>query len=51
MQLVKNGTEILLVEGNQPVARLLPMTPNQRIAGLHENEGEFWMSDDFDAPF
>ncbi len=50
MKLIKQGTEIVFVEGDQPIARLLPVSSDTRIAGLHEDEGEFWMSEDFDAP-
>jgi antitoxin (DNA-binding transcriptional repressor) of toxin-antitoxin stability system len=40
------GTEIVLLEGGAPVARLVPLTP--RTAGLHA--GAIWTGDDFDEP-
>lgn len=48
--LVAAGTEIILTEGDTPVARLTPITAadTPRIPGLHA--GSVWMSEDFDAP-
>jgi len=49
-----NNTEILLVRGDVPVARITPEkiqpTPEhvERIAGLHQ--GTTWVADDFDDP-
>ncbi len=42
------GTEIVLMEGSTPVARLVPISSptTPRIAGLHS--GAIWTSDDFD---
>lgn len=50
LHLVDEGTEILLTDGNNPLARLVPISQQNvpRIAGLHE--GEIWTSNDFDAP-
>jgi antitoxin (DNA-binding transcriptional repressor) of toxin-antitoxin stability system len=47
---VREGVEIILAEGDQPVARLLPvLSPDSpRQAGLFE--GSIWTSDDFDDP-
>ncbi len=44
------GTEIILTEGDQPIARLVPIvsTFKQRIAGL--NRGAMVAKEDFDAP-
>ena len=46
------GEEIVFAEGGRPIARLVPMEPQEpskpRIAGLHEGQG--WTSEDFDAP-
>jgi antitoxin (DNA-binding transcriptional repressor) of toxin-antitoxin stability system len=44
--LLNEGLEVILKEGEVPIARLLPI--RQRIAGLHQ--GSIWMSDDFDEP-
>lgn len=50
LPLVTAGTEIILTEGDTPVARLVPFSraPGARIPGLHA--GAAWMSADFDAP-
>ena len=46
---VKEGTEVLLTEGDIPLARLTPAeSSSTRTAGLHK--GAIQMSDDFDAP-
>jgi hypothetical protein len=48
---LKDDTELILMRGNQRIARLsaepTPGTPKKRKAGLHE--GEIWMADDFNA--
>jgi antitoxin (DNA-binding transcriptional repressor) of toxin-antitoxin stability system len=46
VQLVENGADVLFMENNKPVARLVPVEP--RIAGLHP--GAIWTSEDFDEP-
>ncbi len=46
LSLLVSGTEIILTEGNKPIARLVPFV--SRTAGLHS--GSFWTSDDFDEP-
>lgn len=52
LSIVESGTEITLISGEKPVARLLPViTPNTdantpRIFNLHP--GAFEVSDDFD---
>ncbi len=50
VSLVVEGTEIVLMEGSTPVARLVPISSptTPRIAGLHS--GAIWTSDDFDEP-
>ena len=47
LSLVQGGTEIVLTEGNIPLARLVPVV-GQRKAGLHA--GAIWTSKDFDEP-
>jgi antitoxin (DNA-binding transcriptional repressor) of toxin-antitoxin stability system len=44
------GTEIILLDGQTPRARLVPITPQavQRIPGLHA--GSITMAPDFDQP-
>ena len=46
LSLVAEGTEVVLTEGDTPVARLVPM--GKRVAGLHS--GVIWTSEDFDEP-
>jgi prevent-host-death family protein len=51
LTLVVKGTEIVLTQGNTPIARLVPIAASaaqSRVAGLHV--GAIWMSDDFDEP-
>lgn len=50
LSLVQGGTEVVLTEGNIPLARLVPVAlpAGQRKAGLHP--GAIWTSDDFDEP-
>jgi antitoxin (DNA-binding transcriptional repressor) of toxin-antitoxin stability system len=46
LSLVADGNEILLTEGDTPVARLIPI--GWRVAGLHA--GAIRTSEDFDEP-
>jgi antitoxin (DNA-binding transcriptional repressor) of toxin-antitoxin stability system len=50
LSLVTAGTEIILMEGSTPLARIVPMgaAPTPRIAGLHL--GAICTSEDFDEP-
>ena len=50
LSVVAGGREVMLVQDEKPVARLLPPdeVAAERVPGLHR--GEVWMSDDFDAP-
>ena len=50
LSLVTAGTEIIITEGNTPMARIVPITGanKPRAAGLHP--GAIWASDDFDEP-
>jgi len=47
---VLDGEDVVIVENNLPVARLVSLSADKtpRIAGLHH--GAAWISDDFDAP-
>lgn len=47
---VAQGNEITVVQGETPLARLLPpeVVPAERVPGLHK--GEIWISEDFDEP-
>ena len=44
------GNEVMLMDGDKPVARLVPVVPvtKSRLAGLHS--GAITTSGDFDAP-
>ncbi|MBC7999180.1 MAG: toxin-antitoxin (TA) system antitoxin [Leptolyngbya sp.] len=51
LALVQEGGEIILMRGDTPVARILPVEANpqkERILGMHP--GSIWMSDDFNDP-
>ncbi len=50
LTLALEGNEVIISEGDKPLARLVPLTvPKQkRVAGL--NRGAIWTSDDFDEP-
>ena len=48
LTLTAAGREVILLEGSAPLARLVPMPPAVRVAGLRA--GTASMSADFDAP-
>jgi antitoxin (DNA-binding transcriptional repressor) of toxin-antitoxin stability system len=50
VSLAQSGTEVILTEGDKPLARLVPISPakQRRTAGL--NRGSISTSEDFDAP-
>ncbi len=50
IELVSSGVEVVLTEGQAPVARLVPFMRGMgpRTPGLHL--GKIWVSNDFDAP-
>jgi len=50
ISLVGTGIEVLITDGDIPIARLLPIESesNSRVAGLHK--GAIWTSEDFDEP-
>lgn len=51
LSLVIKGTEIILTQGNTPIARLVPIAASPatpRVPGLHQNA--IWISNDFDEP-
>ncbi len=51
LELAREGTEIILVEGNTPLARLVPVeAAKPRVLGLHAHLGAAWISDDFNEP-
>ncbi len=44
------GDDVIIAEGDKPVARIVPVTAQQRqrVPDLHK--GEIWTSEDFDEP-
>ncbi|RLT37870.1 MAG: hypothetical protein DWI57_13050 [Chloroflexi bacterium] len=50
VRLIKEGTEVLLVDKETPLARLTPVdsTAPKRVPGLFA--GQIWIRDDFDDP-
>ena len=50
VSLAREGNEVIISEGDKPVARLIPFaeTEQRRVADL--NKGEIRASDDFDEP-
>jgi antitoxin (DNA-binding transcriptional repressor) of toxin-antitoxin stability system len=50
LSMVEQGVEVILTDGDTPLARLVPMNlvAGERVAGL--NPGAIWTSDDFDDP-
>jgi antitoxin (DNA-binding transcriptional repressor) of toxin-antitoxin stability system len=48
--LAQQGNEVIIANGNTPIARLIPMTgvSNPRVAGL--NQGAMRVRDDFNEP-
>lgn len=50
LELLARGREVMVVQDQTPVARLIPPEPSmlERVPGLHR--GDIWASDDFDDP-
>jgi antitoxin (DNA-binding transcriptional repressor) of toxin-antitoxin stability system len=50
IELALAGNEVVIAEGDKPLARLVPVARlrNKRVAGL--NRGTIWVSEDFDDP-
>ncbi len=50
LKLALEGNDVIIVENNKPLARLVPISEDnqRRIAGL--NKGKIWVSEDFDEP-
>lgn len=46
LSLIAEGAEVILTDGDTPLARLVPI--GKRVAGLHA--GAIWTSEDFDEP-
>jgi len=50
LNLVSSGDEVLIVDGDRQLAKLVPIASpaRERVAGL--TPGAIWISDDFDEP-
>ena len=50
LSLAQQGNDVIIADGNTPIARLIPITgvSKRRVAGL--NRGAMRMRDDFDEP-
>jgi prevent-host-death family protein len=50
LSLAQQGDEVIIADGNTPLARLVPLVPGRkpRVAGLHQ--GAMRMRNDFDEP-
>ncbi len=50
VSLAQQGNEVIIADGNTPLARLVPVVPPRkpRVAGLHQ--GAMRMHDDFNEP-
>ena len=50
LTLALEGNEVIIAEGDKPLARLVPVATSarKRVAGLHR--GTAWTSDDFNEP-
>lgn len=48
LEVIAGGGEVILTDGAVPRARLVPLQPTQRTAGLHP--GAMTAAPDFDAP-
>ncbi len=47
LSLVRTGHNVILMDGETPIARLSPVDAHKRTPGLHPGG---WISEDFDAP-
>ncbi len=47
---VAAGEEIVIAKGGRPVARLVPIHPNQGLRTLGGERGRIELADDFNAP-
>jgi antitoxin (DNA-binding transcriptional repressor) of toxin-antitoxin stability system len=45
-----NGEEVILLNGDRPIAKITSVEPKRRPAKAGSAKGLVWMSDDFDAP-
>lgn len=50
LTLALEGDDVIITDGDKPLARLVPVATSKRkrVAGL--NRGKVWASDDFDEP-
>jgi prevent-host-death family protein len=45
------GDDVVIVRGNRPLLKLIPLTETGRARKPGTARGQIWMSDDFDEPF
>ena len=45
--LVREGSEVIIMDGDKPLARVSPVELGKRVPDLHPGA---WISDDFDEP-
>ena len=45
--LVREGSEVIIMDGDKPLARVSPVEAGKRVPDLHPGA---WISDDFDEP-
>ena len=50
LSLVTAGNEIIIAEGNKPVAKIVPIPSPHRARRAGLNKGKIWVSEDFDEP-
>lgn len=54
LTLIAQGKEVVIANGNEPVAKLIPLSQsnvvNSQARIFGEYRGQIWVSDDFDTP-
>ena len=50
LDLMATGDEVLIVEGDRRLARLVPIPQDKKERVPDLNKGTIWISDDFDDP-
>lgn len=50
LERVEHGEEIVIARAGKPIARLVPLEPAEPRRLWGRNQGQIWMSEDFDEP-
>jgi len=50
LSLVTAGNEVIITEGNKPVAKIVPIPSTHRARRAGLNKGKIWVSEDFNEP-